>query len=63
MPTGVPVASMGINNSRNAAILAAQILELNDPTLEQNLKQYDKKEENRGLSALDESLDPVQRLF
>lgn len=30
MPTGVPVATVGINNAKNAAILAAEILALSD---------------------------------
>lgn len=33
MPPGVPVATVGLNNSTNAAILAIQILALNDPDL------------------------------
>ncbi|HEX9915384.1 MAG TPA: 5-(carboxyamino)imidazole ribonucleotide mutase [Candidatus Bathyarchaeia archaeon] len=37
MPPGVPVATVGIDNARNAALLAAQILALNDPTLAKKL--------------------------
>lgn len=33
LPPGVPVATVGLNNSTNAAILAVQILALSDPTL------------------------------
>lgn len=33
MPAGIPVATVGIDNSRNAAILAAQILAVADPAL------------------------------
>lgn len=33
MPPGVPVACVGINAARNAALLAVQILALNDPSL------------------------------
>ncbi|WP_462186408.1 MULTISPECIES: 5-(carboxyamino)imidazole ribonucleotide mutase [unclassified Frankia] len=33
MPPGVPVATVGLNNSTNAAILAIQILALADPDL------------------------------
>lgn len=40
MPPGVPVAAMGVNNSRNAAMLAAQILALNDKAVEQKIKNY-----------------------
>ncbi len=31
MPPGVPVASVGVDNARNAGILAAEILALSDP--------------------------------
>ncbi|MCM1053889.1 MAG: 5-(carboxyamino)imidazole ribonucleotide mutase [Bacteroides sp.] len=39
MPSGVPVATVGINNSKNAAILAAQILALSDAELAARLKE------------------------
>jgi phosphoribosylaminoimidazole carboxylase PurE protein len=38
MPPGVPVATVAVNGARNAAILAAQILALNDPELDTRLK-------------------------
>ncbi len=38
MPSGIPVATVGINNAKNAAILAAQILALSEPQLAQRLK-------------------------
>jgi 5-(carboxyamino)imidazole ribonucleotide mutase len=37
MPPGVPVAAVGINSARNAAILAAQILALSDTDLAEKL--------------------------
>ena len=37
MPPGIPVASVGINGAKNAALLAAQILAVEDSTLEQKL--------------------------
>lgn len=40
MPPGIPVATVGINNARNAAFLALQILALKDDTIKQRLKQY-----------------------
>ena len=44
MPPGVPVATVGINNGKNAAVLAAEILSINDPTIVQLLdKLKDKK--------------------
>jgi len=43
MPPGVPVATVGIDNPTNAALLAAQILALNDPQLAEKLHQYREK--------------------
>ena len=37
MPRGVPVATVAINNSKNAALLSLQILALNNTTLHQKL--------------------------
>ena len=39
MPPGVPVGTVGIDNARNAGILAAEVLALSDPAVEQNLKK------------------------
>lgn len=38
MPTGIPVATVAINGGANAAILAAQILALNDDALAEKLE-------------------------
>ena len=45
MPSGVPVATMGIGRSgaKNAAILAAEILALNDSDLEKRLREFKRK--------------------
>lgn len=40
MPPGVPVATVGIDSSVNAAILAVRILSLKDKTLEKKLDDY-----------------------
>jgi len=40
MPPGIPVATVGINASLNAAILAVQILALTDEKLQHKLVQY-----------------------
>ena len=40
MPPGIPVATVGINNARNAALLAAEILSLSDETIRGNLLDY-----------------------
>lgn len=37
MPAGVPVATVGIGNARNAALLALRILALNSPALARRL--------------------------
>ncbi len=40
MPTGVPVATVAIDNSANAAILAAQMIATGDQALRQRLSHY-----------------------
>ena len=37
MPSGVPVATVALNGAKNAAVLAAQILSLSDPSLADKL--------------------------
>ncbi|MEG2087266.1 MAG: 5-(carboxyamino)imidazole ribonucleotide mutase [Angelakisella sp.] len=37
MPSGIPVATVAINGAKNAAVLAAQILALQDPDLTERL--------------------------
>jgi phosphoribosylaminoimidazole carboxylase PurE protein len=45
MPAGVPVATMGIGKAgaSNAAVLAAQILAVHDPSLAEKLRDYKKR--------------------
>lgn len=43
MPPGVPVATVGINASKNAGLLAIQIMALADKKLEQKLITYKEK--------------------
>lgn len=43
MPAGIPVASVGIGNAKNAALLAVQILGCNDSSLLQKMKDYRKQ--------------------
>lgn len=60
MPSGVPVATMALDRAgaRNAAILAAQILALQDPRLATRLKGYKRQmakeigEKDRGLQRM-----------
>lgn len=40
MPPGVPVATVGIDNAKNAAILAVEILALGDLKLQKRLEKY-----------------------
>jgi len=40
MPTGVPVATVAIDNAANAAILAAQIIATGDHALRERLRSY-----------------------
>lgn len=40
MPAGVPVATVGINQARNAAILAAQILGVSDQSIQKKVLDY-----------------------
>jgi len=40
MPPGVPVATVGLNGAKNAAVLAVQILAIGDPDLRAKLAQF-----------------------
>jgi 5-(carboxyamino)imidazole ribonucleotide mutase len=40
MPGGVPVATVAINNAKNAGILAAQIIGIKYPDIRQHVKKY-----------------------
>ena len=42
MPTGIPVATVAIGGAKNAAILAAEILALQDTAISENLDDYRK---------------------
>lgn len=43
MPPGIPVASVGIDNTKNAALLAASILALENKQIEAKLKEFRQK--------------------
>lgn len=43
MPSGIPVATVGIDNARNGGLLAVQILATSDKSLEDKLVVYKKK--------------------
>ncbi|NYZ60154.1 AIR carboxylase family protein, partial [Candidatus Micrarchaeota archaeon] len=43
MPPGVPVACVGIDNGKNAALLALEIIGINDKDIEKKLLSYREK--------------------
>ncbi|HDP37014.1 MAG TPA: 5-(carboxyamino)imidazole ribonucleotide mutase [Candidatus Atribacteria bacterium] len=53
MPAGVPVATVGINNAKNAGILAAEILGVENPKIREKVKQYKEKLEKMVLKKAD----------
>ncbi len=40
MPGGVPVATMGIGNAKNAGLMAARILAINNLDIKRKLEDY-----------------------
>jgi len=40
LPSGVPVAAVGIDNAMNAAVLAVQVLAVGDAVLRQRLRRF-----------------------
>ena len=40
MPAGIPVATMAINGAKNAGLMAASILSVNNPEIAENLNAY-----------------------
>ena len=58
MPAGVPVATVGIGNARNAALLAARILATSDPGLAVRLADHAEAQADHA-RAQDRSLHPT----
>lgn len=50
MPSGIPVATMAIDGSRNAALMAAQMLALSDKGLEAKLEDFRRKQSEKVLN-------------
>ena len=50
MPSGIPVATVGINRAKNAALLAIQILSITDNKLEKKLDCFRKDQANTIIS-------------
>jgi 5-(carboxyamino)imidazole ribonucleotide mutase len=59
MPPGVPVATVAIDGSRNAAMLAARILALKYPQIDQALEAAARRERERYDSSADEALNSL----
>ncbi|MGE4413540.1 MAG: AIR carboxylase family protein, partial [Candidatus Caldatribacteriota bacterium] len=58
MPKGVPVATVGINNAANAALLAARILALQNNNINEKLIAYlNKMEQNIRTLELNQGID------
>ncbi len=51
MPKGVPVATVAIDNSTNAALLALKILSLSDPTLLKKMNDYTENQKDKVIQA------------
>ncbi len=45
MPSGIPVATVAVNGAKNAALLAASILSINDSSMAARLDDFRKKQE------------------
>ena len=50
MPSGIPVATVAINGSKNAALLAIQMLALNDEALLAKLEDFRRKQTEKVLA-------------
>lgn len=51
MPSGVPVAVVGVNQAKNAAYLAVSILSIKEPALKEKLKKFRKSQRAKVLEA------------
>jgi 5-(carboxyamino)imidazole ribonucleotide mutase len=54
MPPGIPVATVGINGSQNAAILATEILAVSDPELHKKMVRFKEDLKNKIIKANEE---------
>ena len=53
MPGGVPVATVALNNAKNAGLLAVQILSVNDKKLREKMTSYKEKLSSDVLKKID----------
>lgn len=49
MPSGIPVATVAINGAKNAALLAVQILALNDANLKERIEAFRREQTQKVL--------------
>lgn len=61
MPPGVPVATVAVDGSRNAAIMAARILALKYPAIDAALARLAEQERQRYDQTADEALATLQK--
>ena len=52
MPSGIPVATMAIDGSRNAALYAVSILALHDSDLAAKLSEFRKRQSDKVLNTV-----------
>ncbi len=57
MPPGIPVSSVGIDNGRNGALLAARILAISDKTISVRLVEYMEKQSEKVIRSRQEIED------
>lgn len=57
MPSGIPVATVAINGSKNAAYLALQIMSIKHESIKNKLLAYRKDMENQALKANEEIIE------
>lgn len=62
MPPGIPVATVGINNATNAALLATQILSFTDEKINQKVENY-KSNLKQKITKANEDLKEVSYRF
>ncbi len=52
MPSGIPVATVAVNGSKNAALLAIEMLAIGDEALTEKLLQFRKEQADKVLSSV-----------
>ena len=57
MPSGIPVATVAINGSKNAAYLALQIMAIKHDEIKEKLIAYRKDMENQAMKANEEVIE------